>query len=87
MENLKIILGLGGPAENDGKRERAGTRLSLLSFSLGLPPRNLYGQSSTKEASAEERGPCSAFNLLCVSVCKRQPLLYISLRSLSHEPY
>ena len=65
-----IILGLGGRAGNDGKRKRAGVEASLLSFpfqafparrrfslSSGLGPRNLYGQSSTKEASAEERGP------------------------------
>lgn len=59
-------IGLGMRAGNDGKRERA-RGLSFV-FSLpgiprelplfpfpGLRPRNLYGQSSTTEASAEER--------------------------------
>ena len=61
MGNFLILLRLGGRAGNDGKREWA--RASLLSFpfpafparcrfflSPGLRPRNLYGQSSTKEA-------------------------------------
>ena len=57
FERERGELGLGGCAGKDGERERpsfpARCRFSL---SPVLPPRNFYSQSSSKEASAEERG-------------------------------
>ena len=56
MGNFLIILGLGGRAGNDGKRERAAFPTRCRFFPLPRPTqKNLYGPTSTKEASAEER--------------------------------
>ena len=62
-----ILLRLGGARGTMGRgngREplfflspsRHSPRAAVFSLSPGLQPRNFYGQSSTKEASAEERG-------------------------------
>ena len=54
MENFKIILGLEGPGENDGKRERSGARPLPRALPF-LPSPQGYRQETFRVKSARKR--------------------------------
>ena len=51
MENFKIILGLGGPGENDGKRERSGARPLPRVLPFLLSPQGYRQENFTVKAA------------------------------------